>query len=141
MIPEDSLGFPAISCKNDGKSWNWRVWGALVRVWASLGRLGASLEHLWGVLGRLRGVLGRVWGVLGRYWGVQGVHFGPPWPPMATILAPFWRPWSPIWPPLARGREMSPKFLDFRSPLDFILAPKSIKKPAFISMKIRPVFY
>ena len=102
-------------------------WGVLGRVWASLGRLGASLEHLWGVLGRLRGVLGRVWGVLGRYWGVQGVHFGPPWPPLGTILAPFWRPWSPIWPPLARGREMSPKFLDVLSPFDLMFAPKSIK--------------
>ena len=62
-----------------------------------------------------------------------GVVFG-------DVLEGFWRPWSPIWPPLARGREMSPKFLDFRSPLDLILAPNSIEKPVFISMKIRPVF-
>ena len=113
----------------------------LGRLGPCLGVSGASLEHLWGVLGRLRGVLGRVWGVLGRYWGVQGVHFGPPWPPLGTILASFWRPCSPIWPPLARGREMSKKILDFRWPLDLILAPKSIEKPTFISMKIRPVFY
>ena len=81
--------------------------------WTVPGRLCGVLACIWGVLGRLWGVLGRLCGVLGRTWAVQGLHFGPPWLPLGTILASFWRPGAPIWSLLGRGAEMSPKFLDF----------------------------
>ena len=134
-------------------------------TWACLGRLASWLESLEVYLGSLGaclgasgaswGVFGASWGVSGASWGVpgaprgsilgplcsQGVYFGSPWLPLRLIFAPFWWPWAPIWLPLGRGPEMSPKFLDFGLHFGCILTPKFIKIRLSFSMEISLVFY